>query len=104
MASYYHVASEDSQRPSDENHYSIGKLLKQNAGPCSWYNAECQCRSSLDDGHARRPGIRDPLDFHDELPACDLSRPNSLLCICRDGRVLVRVVEWIPQKHDVCCL
>jgi hypothetical protein len=57
-----------------------------------------------DVGDARRPSTRNLVNFLNELAACDLCRANPLLGICADWRVLVTVIERVPQKLDVRCL
>lgn len=55
-------------------------------------------------GDAGDPRFCYPLYLLNEAPAGDLRRADLLLSVRCDWRVLVWVVEWIPQQFDVCCL
>jgi hypothetical protein len=54
-----------------------------------------------DDQLARVPVVAYPFDFLDEPWAVDLERSRSL---CPARVVVIRHVEWVSQKADVCSL
>lgn len=54
-------------------------------------------KKSLDVGNAGHPSFCDALYFPDEIAARDLCRANLFLGVCLDWRVLIRIVERIPQ-------
>lgn len=55
-------------------------------------------------GNPRCPCIGYPLDVMDELAAGDLRGSDLVLCVCCHGRMLIRVVEGVPEQHNVRCL
>jgi len=54
-------------------------------------------KKSSDVGNAGHPSFCNALYLLDETAARDLRRANLFLGVCLDWRMLVRVVERIPQ-------